>query len=177
MVDTRVISGLFLQQREMLLSYIHALVRDPVDAEDLFQQVGISILEREELPCPREVFPAWCRGVARNLILHHWRDERRRRAVPSGLLLEAVDQAFGELDNQPDFYQQRSAALGECLKRVPARQRQLLALRYTENLTSEGIGRRLGRTAGAVRQEIARLRNLLRQCIEARLAAGGEYGP
>jgi RNA polymerase sigma-70 factor (ECF subfamily) len=175
-VDHRVVSGLFLQQRDMLLSYIHALVRDPDAAEDLFQQVVICILEREELPCPPEAFPAWCRGVARNLILHHWRDRRRRRAVPSGLLIDAVDLAFREVDEQADFYQLRSAALAECLKWVPARQRQLLTLRYTEDLTSQEIGQRLRRTAGAVRKEIARLRSQLRECIEAHLALRGEYG-
>ena len=176
LADHQVISGLFLRQREMLLSYIHALVRDPDAAEDLFQQVGICILEREELPCAPEAFPAWCRGVARNLILHHWRDQRRRRALPSGLLIEAVDLAYREADEQADFYQMRSAALTECLKQVPARQRQLLALRYTENLTSQEIGQRLRRTAEAVRKEIARLRHQLRGCIEARLSLGGEYG-
>jgi RNA polymerase sigma factor (sigma-70 family) len=176
LADHQVISGLFLQQRHMLLSYIHALVRDPDAAEDLFQQVGICILEREELPCPPEAFPAWCRGVARNLILHHWRDQRQRRAIPSGLLIDAVDLAYSEMDSHADFYQLRSAALAECLKRVPARQRQLLALRYTENLTSQEIGQRSRRTAEAVRQEIARLRSQLRECIETRLSLGEEYG-
>jgi RNA polymerase sigma factor (sigma-70 family) len=172
--DHQAVARLFLQQRDMLLSYIHALVRDPHAAEDLFQEVGLRVLERDELPCPAEAFPAWCRGVARNLILHHWRSQRRQRAVPSGLLVDAVDRAYGETDGQADFYRSRYAALAECLKRVPAGQRRVLEMRYFERLGSQEIGRLLRRSAEAVRKELSRLRGRLLECIEVRLS--GEKG-
>ncbi len=73
-MNSESLSQLFLQHRFMLMSYLRALVRDPNDAEDLFQEVGLRVMHSESVPTDPSQFAAWCRGVARNLVLHYWRN-------------------------------------------------------------------------------------------------------
>ena len=48
-------------------------------------------------------FPAWCRGVARNLVLHYWRARQRSKEVPSDRYLELVERSQGELNAGGDY--------------------------------------------------------------------------
>jgi RNA polymerase sigma-70 factor (ECF subfamily) len=175
MADDQSVARLFLRQREMLMSYIRALVRDLDDAEDLFQEVGVRVLHLERLPCDPDRFAAWCRGVARNLVLHYWRSRRRSPVVADSRLLDAIDAAYSEADPRAEQLARRGAALAECVGQLPERQRRVLSLRYASRMTSEEIGALLIRSAAAVRQELARMRHQLLDCAERRLAKGVDF--
>jgi DNA-directed RNA polymerase specialized sigma24 family protein len=88
---------LFLKHQQMLQEYIHGLVRHAHDAEDLFQEVGVEIMHKATVPADPEAFGAWSRGVARNMVLHYWRTQRRRQAA-SVHMLNLVDQAYEEAE-------------------------------------------------------------------------------
>ncbi len=44
------VTRLFLKHQPMLQEYIHGLLRDAHDAEDLFQEVGVEILHKAVVP-------------------------------------------------------------------------------------------------------------------------------
>ena len=167
------ISRLFLEQRHMLLSYIHALVRDGNVAEDIFQDVGVQVLKKEQTPAESRQFAAWCRGIARNLVLHHWRSKERSPVIVSERLLDALDLAYEESNPASELSKQRSIALADCLRSLPDHSREVVKMRYFEGLTSDQIGERVGRSAVAVRKMLSRIRGQLEECIEGRLATGG----
>lgn len=165
------LSQLFLQHRFMLMSYLRALVRDPNDAEDLFQEVGLRVMHSEGVPTDPSQFAAWCRGVARNLVLHHWRSKRRSRVEVSERWLDALDLAYRHVDPASDLACRRMAALGECLGQLPPRTHDLVRRRYSDNQTSAEIGAALRRSAAAVRKMLERVRAELEECIHNKLAA------
>jgi RNA polymerase sigma-70 factor (ECF subfamily) len=165
------VSKLFLRHQYMLMDYVHGLVRNAADAEDLFQETSIRILALFELPGPEKDFPAWCRGVARNLILHYWRDRRRERDMQ---VLEAADLAYREADADAGEWEFRRLALADCVKALPPASREMLDQHYLKGWTSGEIGRRQKRTATSVRMWLSRVRRQLLDCIEGRLA--GEVG-
>jgi RNA polymerase sigma-70 factor (ECF subfamily) len=165
------VSKWFLQHQYMLMDYIHGLVRNSADAEDLFQEVSVRILELPGLPVPERDFAAWCRGVARNLVLHYWRDRRRRCSVR---ILEAADLAYSEADAGAGEWDSRRLALADCLKELPPASREMLDQRYLQGQTPSEIGKRRNRTAAAVRVWLYRLRRQLQHCIDGRVA--GEVG-
>jgi RNA polymerase sigma-70 factor, ECF subfamily len=169
MANDQHIVRLFLQQREVLLSYIRALVRDPNDAEDLFQEVSVHVLSLKELPCDPEKFSAWCRGVARRMVLHFWRLRRRTPIVSDSRFLDALDRVYTEADTEADQSIRRGIALAECIDLLPERRRLVLSLRYLRRMTSDEIGASLKRSAAAVRQELTRIRHQLLDCVERRL--------
>jgi RNA polymerase sigma-70 factor (ECF subfamily) len=172
-MNSESLSRLFLQHRFMLMSYLRALVRDPHDAEDLFQEVGLQVLHSEGVPTDPLQFGAWCRGVARNLVLHYWRSKRRRRVEVGERLLDALELAYRQVDPAPDLASRRAAALGECLGQLPPRTRELVRRRYFENQSSAEIGTALRRSAAAVRKMLERVRGELEECIQNKLAVQG----
>ena len=62
-------------------------------------------------------------------------------------------------------------ALGRCLKAVDMRSRELLNLRYVNDLSCAEIATRKSATTNAVRVALHRLRTALHRCIEERLVA------
>ncbi len=168
---------LFEAQRQTLYSYVRGLIRHPQDAEDLVQEVWVRYSRALRDGKRVEDTPSWCRGVARNLALHYWRKQRRSPVTVDDELLDLIDRAFAEQDNQnqKELWKQRNQALDECLEDLPERSRKLVSLKYLGGLTADVIGKQLGRTGSSVLMALSRIRQVLRQCVERKLDAGGDY--
>lgn len=163
---------LFLAQQAMVEEYIGGLVSNPSDAQDIMQDVAVEILEKEtDPPDDEKIFPAWCRGVARNFVLHYWRSKRRAKVVPDSDLLDLVETAYSEYDADAERWNERRRKLEGCLDKLPEKPKELLALKYGHNLDSQALGRRLGNTPEAVRKTLSRAYQLIRACIKKELAA------
>jgi len=163
----------FVATRHALFAFLYGFTRNPHDAEDLFQEVWVrfsrALAEGTEIQDQAK----WCRGTARNLLLHHWRD-RRQDAVPADpALLDLVEQAFEEQTANQDRWRARQEALTQCLEELPDRSRQLLRLKYEEALSAEQVADRLRQTAAAVLMALSRLRKALRECAQKKLKTEG----
>ncbi len=172
-MDRESLTKAFLKHQPMLNEYVRALVRDPHDAEEVLQEVGVTILSRATPPDTDEKFPAWARGVARNTALHLWRRKRRDRIVPNSRLLNAMDAAYEQADAVPEIWEKRRRALRECLSEVPKQSWGILKMKYFKGLTCAEIARSVKRKAPAVRMALVRLRHLLAECIERHLVEAG----
>lgn len=168
-VPLPVLSARFLAGRDVLFAYLLALVRSRAVAEDLFQDVYLALAAAAERGEDIADLPAWCRGVARNLALRHWREQRRTRAAPSEELVAAIDASFAEDDGGADD-EALHRALAACRQALPERTAALLDLRYVHGLDLEAIAARTGRSAHALAVSIARVKRILMSCIRARLA-------
>jgi RNA polymerase sigma-70 factor (ECF subfamily) len=166
------VSLLYLRHQSMLMEYIHALVHDPQDAEDISQEVGLTILSRSKVPDADAIFPAWARGVARNTVMHFWRTRQRARVIPDSRLVDEVDQAFEEADVDSDLLVARRNALDGCLKQVAGQSLSVLRMRYVQGLTCEKIAKVTKKTPVAVRVMLMRTRDSLARCIESQLPEG-----
>jgi RNA polymerase sigma-70 factor (ECF subfamily) len=161
---------LFMRHQRMVGEFIRTLVPDPNDADDLLQEVSVIVLAKSNPPADPQQFPGWCRGVARNVVLHHWRDRKKTVTSPSAGFLEAVELAYQEGDSKEDEMDLRRRALRECLKQLPETSRNLLELRYVRRAPSDEVARALGRSAAGVRMALMRVRQALSACIEGRMA-------
>jgi RNA polymerase sigma-70 factor (ECF subfamily) len=81
-------------------------------------------------------------------------------------LLEAAADAWEEL--LPEL-QPRTAALHDCIRRLPGRAGELIQLRYLEALKLDEVAARLGMSAVAARVALNRVRAALRDCVERKL--------
>src|SRR5262245_60813450 len=104
----------FIAIRERIYAYLMALVRDPQVAEDLLQELYVSMATTIESGDTIETLQPWCLGVARNLALRHWRNQRTSRLAPEIALVNLIDRAFEESDNAPGKIEQLKAALSHC---------------------------------------------------------------
>ena len=154
----------FVANRRQLLAFVGGVVRNPQAAEEIVQEVWLRLADAVQRDVQIEHVDRWCRGVAKNLILHHFRNEQRARVVADSRLLDLADLAFEENDDFPA--EQQSRRLRNCLERLPQHAREMLRLKYEAGLKFAEIARRLSRTEDAVMKALSRIRQMLAECIE-----------
>lgn len=154
----------FQKHRQPLLSYLRALTCDSDTAEDLIQEVSVIVLRKANAGERPDDLLAWCRGIARNLLLRERRDNRRMVYFGDENWIALVDRAFEE--NPADAGEFRRGSLRHCIEKLGAQARELLDLRYTHALKLKEIATRLKRSELAVQVGLSRLRKSLRVCIQ-----------
>jgi len=135
--------------------------------DDLAQEVYVEFYKGRERR-PADVEPIrWLKGIARVLCLKHFRESKRRaeqHLEAVAVILERLPCPREEMD---------PSALDGCLEALPGRSREMVALRYREGLESAEIGRRLDLSPEGVRITLLRIRTVLRECLERRMAREG----
>jgi RNA polymerase sigma-70 factor (ECF subfamily) len=151
----------FVRHRAELRGYVRSLVSNHADVADLMQEVGLVILDHREVPSDVRQFPAWCRGVVRNVVSHHWRSTRRRSELfsPADVESESPD---SDLRSTEDIVALRNA-VAACLEELDDQSRTLLTLRYMDGKTSGEIARQLRQSPAAIRMKIMRVRDALKE--------------
>ncbi|MBP7948126.1 MAG: sigma-70 family RNA polymerase sigma factor [Verrucomicrobiales bacterium] len=166
-----------LQQRERLArhwsesetavrAFVHAAIPQFADAEDVVQQVALTVTRRFEEYDGRRPFVAWALWLAKSRLADHWRRIGRERLVFSE---EVMDRMAAALEEQQPERTARQEALEHCIDKLPAKSRQLLDLRYAEARSAEEIARETHGTPGSVRVLLHRVRSLLADCLAAQL--------
>lgn len=161
--------NLLNENEKGLSAYVHSLVHDRADADDILQACKLTMwkqFDRFELGTN---FLAWARKIALNQILNYRRSAKRKPVFSADPeFIEAVAQ---EIDRQSDALSARSEALQFCLKKLPESQRKTILLRYYEDQEISEIASATDRTEGAVYRLLSRIRASLNDCINRRLSS------
>ncbi len=166
------VQTLFLQHAAALRGFILGLVGDRDEAKDILQEVFLTATKLADRYQPDSSFLAWARGIARNKVLEHFRSCRRQPRPFDEELLELLITSAGAQD---DLWEERRAALAECIQQLAPRARQILDLRYAAPPVSPPeIAQRLSWTVNSVHVALARARKFLQDCTRKRLT--GERG-
>ena len=162
----KALSSEFLAQRTALIAYLRGLVHDHNLAEDLFQEVYLRLAEAVERGTEIEDVARWCRGVARNLALRYWREERTGKVIVDSDLVTLVDQAFDENDRRVAEWGRRREALRHCSERLSGFAQHVIRLKYVEGCTVKAMAEILQRSSGAILVALHRARRALLKCVE-----------
>jgi RNA polymerase sigma-70 factor (ECF subfamily) len=168
MADAAEFERILRETQSVIRAYI-AGMGVPLDTiDDLAQEVYLEFYKGAERR-PPEVEPIrWLKGIAKNLCLNYFRKSKRKAEQH----LEAVAVLLERLDDPLDPVRD-AGSLDQCLGQLPPRSRELITLRYQENLESAAIGRRLKLSPEAVRITLLRIRTVLRECLGRQLAREG----
>src|SRR5215813_6707164 len=115
----------FENERRRLLAFIRRRIPDPVDAEDLLQDVFYELIEAYRLMRPVAHAGAWMMQVARNRITDLFRRGRREAPEESERILEDL---LPSPEAGPDALYARSVLLDEiegALGELPPSQREV----------------------------------------------------
>jgi RNA polymerase sigma-70 factor, ECF subfamily len=173
MVRQQQLTTQFLANRHSLFAFIYGFVRHTHDAEDIFQEVWVRFSEALSRGTEMEDPAKWCRGTARNLILHYWRDRQRDKVVVDQELMELVEQSFAEQAVRQDYWLARQQALRECVEELPEHSKRLLRLKYDQGLPAQTVAEELLQSAAAVLMALSRVRRALRECARQKLKLQG----
>jgi RNA polymerase sigma-70 factor (ECF subfamily) len=139
----------------------------PLDTvDDIAQEAYLALYQQwDRLPDDLDM-RRWLRGVARNMSMDYFKKARRkseRRLSVLAVELAEVESPVEQLACRREAH----AQLQQCLERVQKRGREVLRLRYQEDMPSNRIGEKLGMSAQAVRVALHRVRLFLKQCLES----------
>jgi RNA polymerase sigma-70 factor (ECF subfamily) len=142
--------------------YLLALVPNPHDAEDLYQQTNLFLWR--EFPRFEEgtSFVSWACSVAYHEVLAWRKRVSRDRLVFSDDFLEAVST---ELITGAGRIEERAQVLVRCVEKLPLHHRELLQLRYSEHGQIETIAEKLNRSTDSVYRTLSRIRRVLFDCV------------
>src|SRR5436190_23371331 len=96
---TEEVQRLFLRHSAMLRGFILGLLPDHNRAEDVFQDLFLTITRKAADYRPGSNFLAWARTIARLKVLEHYRTTRSTPHLLDPETMEAVIAAADELDD------------------------------------------------------------------------------
>jgi RNA polymerase sigma-70 factor (ECF subfamily) len=159
-----------------LLGFVARRVPDRDSAEDILQEVMLSIhrhagdLERSP------AVGAWVHQIARNAIADYYRRAAVRREQPSGIDFDRHEPPLSE-PASAELRSELAACLGPLLERLAAPYREAITLIELEGLTQAGAAVRLGLSTSGMKSRVqrarAQLRELLVGCCEIELDRRG----
>jgi len=161
--------------RDRVRRWASSVTLDEDDAEDVAQQVLLTLHARTGEFGARSRFTTWVYAITRNVALARRRTEARRRAllarVPNDAVTAPTADALGD---------DAAARLADLVHLVSVeltpRQREVFELADVHGLTSTEIGRRLGVTPSTARGILLQARRAIRlRILEHHAALLKEY--
>lgn len=143
--------------------YVHSLVASSSDAQDIIQEVRITMWKHFAAFEPGSNARAWAQRIATNHVLNYRRTVNKRAAL-------SIDDAFvqavaDEIDQRSDALDRQSEVLLHCLRKLPDAHQKLILWRYYEDCGVEEIASRTRRSTDAVYRGLSRIREALQQCV------------
>jgi len=168
--DPDLLDGLIEQYQYRLFRYLVYITGDTARAEDFFQETWIRVLERGHQYDGKSKFEAWLFAIARHLVID-W--QRSKKAQSLDALTDPEQEQPLQLANEkePSPLQQALAKEDEesvqsSLKKIPAIYREVLVLRFQEELQIEEMAGVLSIPVSTVKSRLYRGLEALRGALQ-----------
>ena len=157
--DPELLDSLIEQYQYRLFRYLLHLTADRQLAEDFFQETWVRVLERGHQYDGKWKFEAWLFAIARNLVID-W--QRRKKPQSLDALAGTDDSAFDVEDErsvtplQGVLSDEQRSGVHTTLGKLPAAYREVLLLRFQEEMQLEEIAAVLGSPLSTVKSRLYR---------------------
>ena len=158
--DPELLEALIAQYEYRLFRYLLCLTANRALAEDLFQETWMRVLDRGDQYHAGANFDAWLFTIARHLVIDFQR-RKKCETLDEAVELSAAAPGVSALDEI--FRQERDAEVQDALARLPAIHREVLLLRFQEELPLPEIAAVVGVPVSTVKSRLYRALEALRQ--------------
>jgi RNA polymerase sigma-70 factor (ECF subfamily) len=141
--------------------YLRKMLADAHAAEDVLQDVWLDVFRALPRLADAGAFPAWLYRIARDRAFRMTRQHRNHRP-----LAEAENLTDGE--DGESFSAADAEAIHLALDTLPPEHREVLVLRFLEEMSYEDIAQVAGCELGTVRSRLHYAKRGLRRALEAR---------
>jgi RNA polymerase sigma-70 factor (ECF subfamily) len=149
-----------------LAAFCHAQLVNPQDAQEALQTTCVKLWDKAAEWDPRTEFLPWAFAVARFTILSHIRDRMRDRLIFDEDVVAAMAE---DTETVAAELEERRQALGNCLEKLPAEQREILQAHYLTGRTVREIAEATQRSESGIKMILLRLREQLSDCIQRQI--------
>lgn len=156
------VSGFVQTHTPWLFRYLRWQGWSREDAEDLLQDAFVAVLNARAVPETDAQARRFLQETGRRLSF-----ARRRQQRLEPLIDEPSDAEFGRLEAERDV---RIDALQSCMDQLRERDQLMLRRFYGERRSRSEVAEELGIEVGGVKSLLARVKDRLRRCIDARRA-------
>jgi RNA polymerase sigma-70 factor (ECF subfamily) len=166
---TAVFLGLLSEHERRFSLYVTGLVGSPQDAQDILQEGKLLMWRNFDAFEIGTNFSAWGRKILFHRILSYRRQSKKfAYTLLNEETLRLLDEEADSAERE-QRWQARERALDDCVVSLKPAHREILEMRYRDEVSIEKIARQSGRTEGAVYRLLSRLRAALHECIESRI--------
>ena len=176
--DLNALSELITRYQNRLYRYLLRIVRQPAEADDLFQQTWLRVLEKVRSFDASRNFDAWLFTLARNLAIDHLRRNR-----PQSLDEPLANNSYGETaadripseDSTPldhALAAERRTEISEAMAALPLTYREVLTLRFEDEMKIEEIAQVIAVPLSTAKSRLRRSLEQLRCALEMRYPGG-----
>ena len=157
--DPEVLDALIEQYQHRLLRYLAHMTHNHATAEDLFQETWIRVLEKGHQYDGKSRFATWLMTIAHNVAIDHL-----RKKAPASLdeMRDTEDAVpFEPMANGPSPFEQAAASedrarIQAALEKVSPIFREVLVLRFQEQMKLEEIAKLVGIPLATVKTRLYR---------------------
>ncbi len=155
---------LLTAEQTRLFRYITMLVGDVNDASNILQQANLVLWRKADDFNPEMSFSMWSRKVAYYSTLSFIRDKRRDKLVfDDDVLQQLADRPMAAEDDEV------RVALRHCLGGLTDNALELLRQRYWPGKSIGEMAQQRGKSEGAIKMALMRIRQSLGDCIERQM--------
>jgi RNA polymerase sigma-70 factor (ECF subfamily) len=169
--DINALSELIARYQNRLYRYLLRIVRKPAEAEDLFQQTWLRVVEKIGSFNTSRNFDAWLFTLARNQAIDHLRRIRPHSLDEPDEHRETAADRIASTDHTPlehALAAERRAAIGDAMAELPVMYREVLTLRFEEEMKIEEIAQVTAVPVSTVKSRLRRALEQLRGALEDR---------
>jgi RNA polymerase sigma-70 factor (ECF subfamily) len=156
-----------VRDQARLFGFILSLVPNRADAEELFQQVSLTLWENWERYDRELDFLPWACGIAHNHVRNFIRKRQRHPLHLDSDIVDAIAARSLELRRHEV---DRVTALRRCIAELSERSRNAIE-QYYHGTSVDRIAEEAGDTANAIYKLLRRSREFLHDCVKKRLSA------
>lgn len=157
--DPQALAGLIDRYQRPLRYFIARMVRDEDLADEFCQETWLTVLSKIHTLRHAATFPTWLYRIARNRVYQELR--RRKQVFELDEAIEAPDNMEDEINAVED-----AAKLHRCLGRLKPLHREVLLLKFLEEMSYEQIAEVLACNVGTVRSRIFHAKLALKKAME-----------
>jgi RNA polymerase sigma-70 factor (ECF subfamily) len=157
------------QQR--LNAYILTMLPRSSAADDILQETNLVMWQKIDTYQPGTNFNAWAYKIAYFQTLAYMKKMKRQSWLQFDT--ELLDLLAAEAEVECDGYDDESIVLRQCIEKLSDSDKQFVKKRYYDEMPLKQIAENVGRSVGALKQVMFRIRGTLKVCIQTNIGLEG----
>jgi RNA polymerase sigma-70 factor (ECF subfamily) len=142
---------------------VRSLLVNASDTDDVVQQTCTLMWQKFDQFTPGTDFVAWAFKIARYSVIAHVRKNRRDLLLFDDELLDLLADDLAQQQPEDEYIE----TLRRCLARLPRRERQLIELRYRDEVAPGDLATRTGVSLGHIYRLLDGAQRALLECIRS----------
>ena len=155
--------GLYTKEYLKIRSFIHTLIPNHADAEDVLQAAASYMWENFNDFDINSNFLAWAITMAKYQVMAFRKKQSRSRIVFYDEAIELIAEQNQKLHSDIDL---RNDALKLCLSKLPSKETSLISMRFREGKSIVEIADLIDLSLNATYKRFSRIKAMLLKCVQ-----------